>query len=79
MQVRAKLFATLSREYTQVPSGTPLAVELPAQATIETLLEQLEVPPDEVKVAFVNGRSRPLDWTLCEGDEVGIFPPIAGG
>jgi len=32
-----------------------------------------------VKVFFVNGRARPIDWDLEPGDEVGIFPLVAGG
>jgi len=39
----------------------------------------LNLPREEVKVAFVNGRTRPLDWPLQPEDEVGIFPPIGGG
>jgi len=32
-----------------------------------------------VKLFFVNGRARPMDWFLEPGDDVGIFPLIAGG
>jgi molybdopterin converting factor small subunit len=32
-----------------------------------------------VKVFFVNGRARPMDWPLKPDDDVGIFPLVAGG
>jgi molybdopterin converting factor small subunit len=39
----------------------------------------LGLPDDVVRVVFVNGRARPRDWALSDGDELGIFPPIGGG
>jgi molybdopterin converting factor small subunit len=32
-----------------------------------------------VKVFFVNGRARSIDWPLEADDDVGIFPLVAGG
>lgn len=79
MQVRVKLFATLGRHLAGVQPGTPFEVEVSDGATIEDLMGKLDLPRQEVKVAFVNGRARPADWQLKPGDEVGIFPPIGGG
>jgi len=39
----------------------------------------LKLPREEVKLFFVKGRARPIDWPLESGDEVGIFPLIGGG
>ena len=52
---------------------------MPDGATLADLLNQLKLPREEVKVLFVNGRSRPVDWVLAPGDEIGIFPLVAGG
>jgi len=52
---------------------------LPEGATIADLIHHLNLPAEEVKLAFVNGRARPEDWRLEPGDEVGIFPPVGGG
>ena len=79
MRVRAKLFATLSRHYAGVMPGTPVEVEVSDKATLVDLVDLLHVPHDEVKMVFVNGRIRPLDYELQPGDEVGIFPPVGGG
>ncbi len=47
--------------------------------TIRQVLEQLGVPEVEVAFAFVNSKRQKLDESLSDGDELGIFPPIAGG
>ncbi len=79
MRVHVRLFAGLNRYVTNKQSGIPFDAELPDGATIEALIRHLGLPPDEVRVAFVNGRAQPLDFALKDGDEVGIFPPIGGG
>ncbi|MBN1136913.1 MAG: MoaD/ThiS family protein, partial [Anaerolineae bacterium] len=57
----------------------PLEIEISDGATLADLARQLKVPQEEVKMVFVNGRVRPLDYALQPGDEVGIFPPVGGG
>jgi len=77
--IQVKLFATLRRYAGDTLPGQPIPVELPAGATLQDLVDQLDLPPEETKVVFVNARAQVLDWVLQEGDEVGIFPPIGGG
>jgi molybdopterin converting factor small subunit len=79
MQVRVKLYASLSRYYVKVAAGVPFDVGLPENATIVDLVNRLKLPKEEVKLFFVKGRVRPIDWPLEPGDEVGIFPLIGGG
>jgi molybdopterin synthase sulfur carrier subunit len=79
MHIQVKLFATLVRCIPGVKSGVPFDVELPDGASISYLVKQLNLPENEVKVAFVNGRTHTLDFLLRPGDEVGIFPPVGGG
>ncbi|MFH1293644.1 MAG: MoaD/ThiS family protein [Pseudomonadota bacterium] len=79
MQVRVKLFANLCRYFSNVLPGIPFEVEMPEGTTLSDLVNRLKLPHEEVKVFFVNGRARFLDWTLEPGDEVGIFPLVAGG
>jgi sulfur carrier protein ThiS len=79
MRIRVKLFATLGRHIAGGVTGAPFPLEVPDATTIADLVRQLNLPREEVKVAFVNGRTRPLDWPLQPEDEVGIFPPIGGG
>lgn len=79
MRVHVKVFATLSHYLPDVMAGTPFEAEVPDGATLEDLMRQLNLPREEVKVIFVNGRAQPLSYALKPGDEVGIFPPIGGG
>jgi len=79
MRVRVKLFATLVRHMPDAESGMPFEVTLDHGATVCDLTDYLGLPHDQLKVAFVNGRARPLDWRLEQRDEVGLFPPIGGG
>jgi len=88
MQVYVKLFAALSRNVPELilvqqpqgmRAGSPLKVELPDGSSVADLVAHLAVPLDQLKVSFVNGRARPLDYPLSAGDQIGIFPPIGGG
>ena len=78
--MRVKLFASLM-EYAPVEGlpGTPFLVEIPADATIGDLIDQLKLPRDMVKIAFVNGIIQNPDWKIQPADDIGIFPPIGGG
>ena len=79
MQVRVKLFAALARYFSNVAPGTPFDIEVTDGTTLADLVNRLKLPHEEVKVFFVNGRTRSTDWSLESGDEVGIFPLVAGG
>ncbi|MDH7489331.1 MAG: MoaD/ThiS family protein [Anaerolineae bacterium] len=79
MRIHVRLFAGLNRYVTNKPSGIPFDAEIPEGATVEALIRHLGLPPDEVRIVFVNGRAQPLNFALADGDEVGIFPPIGGG
>ena len=79
MKIRVKLFAALCRYFCNAAPGIPFEMELPEDATVADLVNQLKLPREEVKVFFVNGRARPTDWLLEPGDDVGIFPLVAGG
>ena len=79
MRVNVRIYAALCRYVLGVSAGTPIEIELPDGASVADLIEKLKIPAREVKIAFVNGRTRSLDWLLESGDEMGIFPPVGGG
>jgi molybdopterin synthase sulfur carrier subunit len=79
MHVYVKLFASLRRFAGDVPLGTPIDVDVPEGATLADLYQTLNLPADEVKLAYVNGRAQSDEWQLQPGDEIGIFPPVGGG
>ena len=74
MKVELNLYASLARI---VPRSGPL--EVGEDTTILGLLRRLDVPLDKVKIIFLNGIHASGNETLCEGDRVGVFPPVAGG
>ena len=79
MFVTVKLYATLRRFARDQRAGTPFKVDLPDEATLLDLMDQLKIPPDETRITFVNGIIQQVDFQLKDGDEVGMFPPIGGG
>jgi molybdopterin converting factor small subunit len=85
MKVHVRLYAFLAERVAEeflekgLRAGTPVELDLPEGGTLSTLVSQLALPENEVKLTVVNGRLRDLDYRLQPGDEVGIFPPIAGG
>lgn len=79
MEVKVKLFATLGQYAPDGESAKPFVVEVDEGATLSTLFDILEIPEDSVRVKFVNGRARKVDYELQPDDEVGFFPPIGGG
>ena len=79
IQVRVKLFATLGPYALNGVAGAPFEMEFSEGATLGNVVDRLNLPREEVKVFFVNGRARPKDWVLEPGDEIAIFPLVAGG
>ena len=77
--IEVRLYATL-RKYHPGPSiGDPLVIKLDVKANLDSLLNKLKIPKEEVKVILVNGRREQEDYPLQDGDRVGIFSPIGGG
>ena len=77
--VKTRLYASLRRYQPGLGHGEALEVELPEGSRIADLLERLGVPKNETKQVFVSGRIQLSDYVLEDGEEIGIFPPIAGG
>jgi len=79
MKITVKLYASLSRYARGTQAGTPVEIELSEDSTLQDLIKQLEIPPAETHITFVNGIIQEVGWKLKDHDEVGIFPPIGGG
>ena len=48
-------------------------------ATVGDVLKTLAIPDSVPKVIIVNGRAAKPDRELMEGDQLVLFPPVAGG
>jgi molybdopterin converting factor small subunit len=84
VRVEVRLFASLRDKLPEAPRGrAPL--ELPDGASLQDLLEHLDVHAREAQMVLVNGVQLPRAVSdrrahaLAEGDVVAIFPPLAGG
>lgn len=79
MEVKVKLFASLGKYAPEEETAKPFLHKIQDRATLRSLAEKLGIPEEEIKISFVNGRSRKMDHELAQNDEVGFFPPIGGG
>ena len=79
LTVQIKLFATLVRDRPGWRHGQAVAVSVPPGDDLGRVLARLDLPPHRVHHVFVNGRRRPLDYVPQDGDELAVFPPLAGG
>ena len=75
MHITIRCFASLAR-YTPAQAD-PFPVE--QGETVARLIERLGIPPEEIKLIFVNGSHVQPGVVLAEGDRVGLFPAVGGG
>jgi molybdopterin converting factor small subunit len=54
-------------------------LELPDETTIDEVIRSFKFPGTIRLLMIVNGEHRPTDHVLKDGDELALFPPIAGG
>lgn len=74
MKVNVKLFASL-----RTFGPDEQVIELPDHTTIDDVVRSLKIPRTIRLLRIVNGEHRPADHVLQDGDELALFPPIAGG
>ena len=69
-----KLFASL-RQF----GPDRQVLDLPPRATIDDVVRTVGIPESIRLLRIVNGEHRPANEPLKDGDELALFPPIAGG
>ena len=84
MQVTFKLFATLMRHLPPGAKRHAVTLEFGAgeAVTPNQLIERFAVPRSEVHLVLVNGvylSEERRDTPLRDGDQLAIWPPVAGG
>ena len=84
MNITFKLFASLT-DYLPPEARTSnvMALNVPADASISTIIAPFGMPEKLVHLVLVNGTyiapGQRASKTLTEGDVLAIWPPIAGG
>lgn len=83
MRITLKLFATLARYLPAGAGRNVTEMDIPDDASIGRVLDDLGVPREEVHLALVDGvyvAPEELDSTpLKPGQALAVWPPVAGG
>lgn len=88
MQITVKLFATLGDYLPHELDGkvrvyNQLAVEVGEATSVQDVIERFRLPPRMAHLVLVNGifiaRSERAARMLRPGDQLAVWPPIAGG
>ena len=79
MNVTVILFGLLRDYLPPGANGNRATVKLPADADMETLVLELQIPYRRVYAILVNGEQAEGSTKLNEGDEVTLMPPFSGG
>ena len=79
IEVQVRLYATLRRYHPELKLGEALIAHVPEGTTVAKLAAAIGIPPDTVRKVFSKGRSVEEDHVLADGEDVALFPPVAGG
>jgi len=79
MNVEVRLFASFTKYLPDSADGHKIVLELNEGTSVKQVLEQLQVPLDEIKLVFINSVRAEIEDVLKEGDRMGAFPPVGGG
>jgi len=74
MEVEVRLFALF-----RVGRFKKRTMDLPEGARLRNVLEELDIPEEQVSLPLVNGRYSKLDRPLSAKDVVSVFPAVGGG
>ncbi|MFN3985210.1 MAG: MoaD/ThiS family protein [Rhodocyclaceae bacterium] len=83
MKIAFKLFASLSDYLPAERKGNRLELDVDEATTVADLIARYRIPRESAHLVLVNGVFVPpaarTSTVLNEGDELAIWPPIAGG
>ncbi|HRJ52699.1 MAG TPA: MoaD/ThiS family protein [Candidatus Thiothrix moscowensis] len=84
MNITLKLYANLSPLLPVNAQRNAVAVEVPEDATLNTVIDLFRVPREQAHLVLLNGvfvchADRDQAGRLKAGDTLAIWPPVAGG
>ncbi|MDO6461619.1 MoaD/ThiS family protein [Granulosicoccaceae sp. 1_MG-2023] len=83
MKITLKLYATLTDLLPPGAERNQAVVEVPDDATLQSVIETYKVPPELAHLVLINGHffcvADRAETRLKENDVVAIWPPVAGG
>ena len=83
MEVTVKLFAILGKYLPPHATHHTVQMDIAAGTSVSQLMHQLHLPLELTPLVMINGfyitPSAHEHTTLAPGDELAVFPPVAGG
>lgn len=79
IEVKVRLYGGLGKYSAGAGIGEAMALPISENTRLSDLLAQLDVPQEKVNLTFVNHQQQGDNYQLRDGDQVGIFPLVAGG
>jgi molybdopterin converting factor small subunit len=79
MRIRVKLHGMLRRYLPAGSNDNAAVLELPPGATVADAISTLGIPPDHTKMMVSGDEHVETTTVLRDGQEVSLFPPLAGG
>lgn len=80
MRINVKLMGTLRNKLQVGSQGGKTTLEVASGAASGSVVDQLGMSDTQVHLVLVNGEmDKDRTRVLAEGDEVTLFPPVAGG
>lgn len=72
--IELRLFATLREGREKI-----MLLDPETYSSSRIIIDELEIPEEEISILLINGRHSKLDAPLNDGDIVSLFPPVGGG
>ena len=72
--LEVRLFATFREG-----RGKVVNLDAAQYPDINSILKDLDIPPEEVAILLINGRHNKPEARVKDGDVIALFPPVGGG
>ena len=80
MRVTVRLLTTMRKYHPVSESGEDTCeLTLDKNATVEALLQELQIPDEVPKTVLVNRLHAKFERRLQEGDVISVLQPVSGG
>jgi molybdopterin converting factor small subunit len=77
MNIQVKCFATLIKE-NECDYHDAKPFQIDRGATVSDLIQRLDLPSEQIKLVFINGRAGGSDTVLQDGDRIAFAPATFG-
>lgn len=79
MKIEVKLFASLRKYLPAEARDDTVTVDVPEGATVAEIVSRLGIPNEHARMAVSGGKQVEILTPLIDGQQVSLFPPLAGG